>query len=338
WQAGSELRKLPLNRMLDLSGEPWVNRLKDWAKNGATIDGKLYGLNTWSVDGWGFVYNTQLFEKLNIKVPTTYEEFIKVCEVLKSNGVTPVYENAKDLWHTPLYLNAITGEANLNMPGLYDKLNTNQAKLTDVKEFEMLMSQMKELNDKGYLGKDVFANTWEKATEALGTGKYAMFLGYTTWQNEVEKAYPEAGAKDWKMFPSPLGVEGKPKTFGASAGGIVQLVNKDSKHLDAVRQWFNYFTQADVLDKFYKGRDGLGVPSFKDVTKEAGFGLSSITEAVNGNFVLDAQGGILYMDFNKIGSDIQAMLAGGLSPKQVIENIDKDRIKTGKVTNSEGFK
>lgn len=337
WPAGFTLRQLPLDKVLDLSGEPWVRRLKDWAKASGTVDGKVLGLNTWSIDGWGMVYNTAIFDKYGLKAPRNYKEFAAVCETLSKNGIVPVYEIPIDLWHTQLFMSEVTAVANAANPGLYEKLNTNQLKLSDVKELELCLTQIKEMADKGWFGPTYMSDKWTNATEALGTGKYAMFLGYTSWQMEAAKDYPQSGAEKWKMFPSPLGAIGDVQTFGTSAGGELQLVYKNGKNIDLVKKWFNYKTQVAVLDKFYAGRADLGNPSFPEVTKAPTAGLASITEAVKGNFQPDADAGILFWDMMGNGAQVQAMLTGSLTPKQVLQNMDTARIKVAKTAGVSGF-
>ena len=44
---------LPDKNFLDLSDQPWVSRLVDWAKAGTTYKGKVVAMNLWSADGWG---------------------------------------------------------------------------------------------------------------------------------------------------------------------------------------------------------------------------------------------------------------------------------------------
>ena len=35
-------------------------------------------------------YNKAIFDKYGLEVPTTYDEYVQVCDTLKENGVTPV--------------------------------------------------------------------------------------------------------------------------------------------------------------------------------------------------------------------------------------------------------
>ena len=337
WAAGLEMLQLPLDKLLDLSNEPWAAREKEWAKATTTFDGKLLALNTWSIDGWGFVYNDKIFDKYGLKAPKSYTELLEVCRVLDANGIVPIYEIPIDLWHTQLFLNEIAAQAHERDPDLYDNLNTNKMKFADVEEFVLCLEQLKELADKGYFGETFMSDTWTRATEALGTGKYAMFLGYTSWQMEVLRDYPDSVAENYRMFPSPIGAKGNTTVFGTSAGGVVQVAIKDGENVDAVRQWFNYKTRPDVLNKYYAMRDDLGNPSFPEVQKEPTVGLASMTEAVNGNFKPDGATGILFWDMMGNGAEIQSLLVGAITPRQVLANIDANRAKTAKAAGIAGF-
>ena len=331
WQSGIALKQIPEENVFDLSNEPWVPRLKDWARAGATIDGKLWGLNIWSVDGWAMLYNTAIFDKYSLTVPKDYAGFLEICKTLKSNGINPIYEWPADLWHTPLYMNETAAVVNYNNPGTYDKLNSGELKFVDIPEFELCLTQLKELADLGYLGKDYMSGLWSEAINAMGTGKNAMILAYTSFQMEVADGYPESGAENWKMFPSPLGFTEGVDVFGTSAGGVVMLVNANTENLDLVRLWFDFRTRAENLEKFYAGKPSLGNPSFAEVVIKPSAGLASVTELVNGNFQMDAQGGVLFFDQMTVGKYIEDMLVGASTPVQVLGKIDTDREKLAEI-------
>ncbi|MBJ8193754.1 carbohydrate ABC transporter substrate-binding protein, partial [Bacillus cereus] len=52
-----------------------------------------------------------------------------------ANNITPVYEVGKEAWHWGIWLSQMGPIAEKNNPGLYEKLNSNQIKYADVKEF-----------------------------------------------------------------------------------------------------------------------------------------------------------------------------------------------------------
>ncbi len=335
--AGLTLLKLPQEMLLDLSAEPWAKRLKEWARAGASVNGRLVALNTWSVDGWAVQYDPALFGRLGLKPPKNYADLLAVCAAIGREGIVPVYEWVIDLWHTPLWLNAVSAEANLNHPGLYDKLNKNQLKFVDVPEFELCLQQLKELADKGYFGTTFMTDTWQNAIEAVGSGRYAMELVYTSFQNEVATNFPASNGKNYRMFPSPLGAMGDMKTFATSAGGVVQAVNAKSKNIAAVKQWFEFRTRVDVLKKYYEASPTLAAPSFPEVPDKPLTNLASITEAVSGRLALDGESAILYFDKEYIGPSFQSLFLGKMTPRQVLEEWDRHRAQVGKAAGTPGF-
>ena len=98
-----------------------------------------------------------------------------------------------------------------------------------------------------------------------------------------------------------------------------------TENLDLVRLWFEFKTRVENLERFYAARGDLGNPSFPEVEIEPTEGLASVTELVNSNFQMDAQGGILFFDQMVIGKYIEEMLVGTSTPVQVLEKIDTDR-------------
>jgi len=253
----------PEQNALDLSKEAWVTRYTDWAKAGATYNGKIVQFNTWSVDGWAMLYNPALFSKAGItKVPATFAEFDKACAALLAKGITPIYEFGKDEWHQFLWINALGPLAAKSTPSLYADLNTAKGKYTGQKVFETGLAQLKSLNDKGYMGKNVLDNTWANSIQAMASGKYAMILTYTTYQNEVLALDPASKADTWEMFPVPLADN---KIFATSSGGIGRCINKKSKNIEAAKKYFTFLCKPENLKAYYAARKDLGPISFKDV-------------------------------------------------------------------------
>lgn len=63
-----------LEYLEDLSGESWAKDALEVAKEPMTKDGKLYG-QPLALEGYGFIYNKDLFQKAGItEIPTTLEQ------------------------------------------------------------------------------------------------------------------------------------------------------------------------------------------------------------------------------------------------------------------------
>ncbi len=327
WAAGTGLRQIEDN-LFDLSDEPWVPRLEKWAYDSVlSDDGKVLGLQIWSIDGWGMLYNTEIFDEYGLTPPKDYAEFLEICETLKTNGIIPIWEFPSELWHTPMLVSNTVHVVANNNPGTYDKMNSGELKLADIPELVLAVAQIKALADKGYFGEDYMSHLWTDSIEAIGTGKYAMILAYTTFQMEVAAAYPDSGAENFKMFPSLEGFteEGDVNSVNIGAG-VVHAVNKDSENIDLVRAWFEFRTKPENLEEFYEGRDDLSVSSFTGVEMETLESMRTMSEYVDGNMVIPA-GDLMFWDRMVLGKYIEEMLVGTLTPLQVLENFDVDRGK-----------
>ena len=64
-----------------------------------TIGGRQWGV-PYTYYQWGVYYRKDIFEKLGIAVPKTFDEFVAACAKLKENGVTPITIGSKYLWTT----------------------------------------------------------------------------------------------------------------------------------------------------------------------------------------------------------------------------------------------
>lgn len=325
-RAGAGAQKfLPDKYFADLSNEKWVSRYAPYAKAGSTINGKVMGFMTWSVDGWGILYNTKTFEKYNLTVPKTFTEFTKTLDTLKANNITPVYEVGKESWHWGIWLSQMGPIAAKSNPGLYEKLNSNQIKFADVKEFETFLIQFKEMYDKEYFGKDPISNTWGSSYEAMGNEQAATFLSYTSYQNEVAERFADSKAMDWRMFPIPMAGN---NVFSHSAGGNMRVAYKDSKNLESVKAFFDFLARPDNLKKYYDARPDIQpAPSFIDVPAKPTMSGKTLLENAPGGDGMDMEYGVLYWDNTTVGKYIQDMMLGGSTPQQVLESIDKDRAK-----------
>lgn len=318
----------PEKNFMDLSNEPWVAGMRDWAKEGSTIGGKMYGFNTWSVDAWEILYNTEIFAKYNLSPPKNFDEFLAICQTLADNGIQPIYENAKDIWHMHLWLNGLSVAMEQENPGVFDKLNVNEAKLADSQVLMSGLEDYKTLYDKGYFGKNALSVEWIPGYEAMGTQKAAMINVYTTYQSEVATKFPDSGADKWQMFPLPIADN---TAFAHSSGGIVRLANKETKHEDEVKQYFNFLAKEANLKAYYTERKDLGEAAFTAIEvyppTEA---LRSVKANATGGTGLTIQDSMKYWDENVIGKAMQDLLLGAVTPKQVLEKIDESRDKTFK--------
>lgn len=312
----------PDKYMMDLSDQEWAGRYTDWAKEGTSYNGKTVQFQTWSVDGWGLLYNKQIFEEAGItEIPHDYASFKDACEKILAIGKTPIYQPGAAQWHWGVWLGGLTTQINAELDGFYDNVNNNTSVFAGQEDLITVLNQMVEIGEAGYFGKDFMANTWEDMVPKMASGDYAMGLVYTTFPAEVEAVNPDMTADSWGMFPLPLNDN---SVFGVSAGGIGRCVNKDTKVADAVYDYLNFLSQPENLTAYYNARLDLGPCSFTDIPGNVPVSYDDVMSRSSGSG-LTAEDGVLYWDNTQVGNLIQAMYLGGSSAEDVLQGIDDFR-------------
>ncbi len=80
-------------KLMDLSGLESAKNLRDVVKTANVVDGKLVAIPQ-EVVAYGLFINKDMFDRYNLELPNTPDEFLECCRVFKENGIeTPVGAN-----------------------------------------------------------------------------------------------------------------------------------------------------------------------------------------------------------------------------------------------------
>ncbi len=242
--------------LVDLSKEPWVKRLV--STSGVSDNGKVYGLPMVGVPSIeGVVYNKALFAKAGVSVPVTWDQFLAACDTLKKSGVIPVEITAKDNWTVGMWVVEMVPLAVKDKPDIWTQLNTGKVTFDSVPEFTQVFAKMKQVVDKGYANRDMFAATYDMGNDMVGQGKAAMVIQGDWSANDIVKKYADAQIG---MFPLPI-VDDPVYTSGFTAAFTIPL---KSKHVAAARDLLAYFATPEQVKTV--ATDWGYVPATTDVT------------------------------------------------------------------------
>lgn len=191
---------------------------------------------------FAFFYNKALFEQAGIeKEPTTWAEFLDVCQKLKDAGITPMtMDDAYATCVIGYHLARLVGEERV-------KEIVNNGEWDDPAVLQMA-KDIEDLATKGYFSEMVGSNVWPAGQNSeLAVGTAAMYLNGSWLPNEV-KAMTGPDFQ-WGCFAYPAvenGVNG-PETnnFGAQVFGI----NKDSKMSKEAFDLITYITKGEYDKK-----------------------------------------------------------------------------------------
>ncbi len=216
-----------------------------------TVEGKIYAV---PMLNWyeGIFYNKAIFKEHNIEIPTTFDEFIAVCEKLNSKGVKPLTIGAKDgatLLKSCLgYVQSeyILTDAASDFDAKFEKGETTLAGNWDpyIKEWTKLIE--KEIITTDALGIDD-----NQALDEFATGKVAMWAsGCWSYENIKQKNI----ALEFGMFPYLGSTPEKSSLVGASGAGLA--VNSKSKNKEAAYRVMDVICSPEGQQALIEGQPG----------------------------------------------------------------------------------
>lgn len=270
WWSGDKLKKLVDNDLaVDLTKE-WKDYYEKEGVNPGladafTIDGKVYAA-PFSVLYNGIIYNKHLFDKYNLEVPKTWDEFIKVCDTLKANKIDPIGLK-NDPWASFLWFQTLIASYD---PDLYVGLTNGDIKYTDP-EMKKVMKIWQKMIKKGYFGDPV-----DPASQAkmFSTDKSAMIYEPSVTSATLKKEYNMEPGKDFDVFVAPSMKADQKQVIFFEASPIV--VSKKSQQSTDAKKVLRSFYKKDVQQIFV---DEAGIIN-TDKTKS--------DDPVNGSFVKEA--------------------------------------------------
>jgi multiple sugar transport system substrate-binding protein len=219
---------------------------------------------------WAVYYNTEVFNRLNLKVPTTWTEFLNVCEVLKRNGVSPIAMGAKETWTVGGWFDYMNSA--VNGGEFHQQLTMGNVPYTDPrvrKTFEYLI----DLSQKGYFQPNATSYAWQEAATLLFKGEAGMYL---MGQFVFDVAPAELkGNLDFFRFPT---VSGTSYSVDTPTDGF--MIPKNAKNKDAAKLFLAYLATAEAQEMFAKPLGRLAANTkVAPVNPEAAKGLAMVMGA-----------------------------------------------------------
>ncbi|MGR6543784.1 ABC transporter substrate-binding protein [Paenibacillus amylolyticus] len=318
YNLASAVTDLNLERNFEiLDDEPWASRIVN--KDVLSAGGHIYSFHVSQDTGMqGVVYNKQIFEELGITIPTTYEQFLAVCEKIKASGITPVFMPYKDAWAANIWPAAAFADfVTKNEPTFFDDLNSNKKKWSDIPEFKTFLEQQYEVYTKGYTNTDVLSDSYDMAVGKFLNKEVAMmFMG--DWL--IEGVAEQDPSMELGVFPIPSTEDA---SLGASPLGGQLFIPKKSKHLEEAKQFLDFIASKDVAQQIV---DSKGyVSNFNDVTTPE---LPAYKQDIVDNYITPKKtvlttDAYMLVDRSELYRLLQDQFAGGLTPEEVLKSWDE---------------
>lgn len=149
-------------------------------------DGKVYGV-PFAYQTLQIFYNKEIFKKLGLTPPTTWNEMISDFKAVKEAGYTPLAHTVADTWMLPVQ-HEIFGSTLYGGQEFADKLVKGEAKYSDSDWVDSVTGW---LSTEPYWGDAATSRTYAEAQALFTSGKAAMFSGGIYELAGFKKANPD---------------------------------------------------------------------------------------------------------------------------------------------------
>ncbi|UNX55550.1 extracellular solute-binding protein [Georgenia sp. TF02-10] len=210
--------------------------LDDALRREFTYDGHVYGLPL--IQGFYVMfYNTALWAELELEPPTTWDEFMGVCETLKRAGVTPIGTTQVNIWPVANWFSMLAAAFD---PDWYQAACTGEASFLDAAPRDM-MKLWQEMIDRGYhTSSDALSDDFPAMLQQRRIGMQPTPVSWSTQSLELAGLSGDGGY-DAFILPS---VHGQGLSVVTEVAGLV--VPAGSTRLDAAREAMSNWLAPEV--------------------------------------------------------------------------------------------
>lgn len=223
------------------------------AQTALTVDDNfVYGV-TWNNIAVGAFYNIDIFKKYNLDIPKDWDEFLKVCDTLKKNNVTPIVSPYGDGW-TSMYPIFCCGVNKIytKKPN-YDNDLLAGKEMFNSPEWNETFGDIKHLYDEGYFGQNPMGGKYDQSLSDFANGKGAMII-MGNWAIPVfQQANPNL---NFSMFPVPFNKKGE-DLYALFESELGMAISSNSKHKDEAIKFFNFFFEKEPYEKYLFSKKGF---------------------------------------------------------------------------------
>lgn len=269
---GPSMLSLWQSRIVDLSGEPWAEHALPFAKEAATLDGKLFGM-PYNLQGFGLVYNKDLFEKAGItELPKTLSELEAAAEKLQAAGITPFGNGYGEWWILGMQQMNIAFAQQDDPDQFLQDLTTGTAAMKGNPIFEDYKKFLDLTLKYGYA--NPLTTDYKTQETLLANGEVAMIHQGDWAEMPLRQMNPDLG--NIGLMPVPINDDAERMDRLEVGTPMFWAVNKDSKAIEAAKTFMDWMVSSETGKK-YLAKDFQFIPAYDNIPAD---GLSSLSQEV----------------------------------------------------------
>ncbi|MFS0614424.1 extracellular solute-binding protein [Lederbergia ruris] len=305
------------DRAMDLSDQPWVDRVYDSAKQWMFTDEGVFGM-PFGIEVHGLIYNKDLFEQAGItSEPETLSELRDAMKKLKDAGIQPLANGFGEWWILNQLLTVATASRD-DPVDFSDKVSKGELKLSEDPIFQEFVKTLDTFIE--YSNPNPLTTDYNTQVTMFASGEAAMMSQGNWTQVQIDGIDPDMNIG---LIGIPIGDE----YYGKVSGGVPNhwVVNKKGNNPEGAKKFLDWLVSSD-RGKDYITNEFLFIPALEGIDYQEGV-LGDIAEA-----------GIEYIDSDNLnswaqvypdtydkefGAAMQAYVAEEISAEEMLQQFDK---------------
>lgn len=201
YNSGAKLMALnPAEYFIDISGEDFADRLDDTYKKTVSGGEAAYGVPQASSQAGAVLYSKPIYEKYNLEIPKTWDDFINNCQVLKDAGETALIGTFADSWTTQLLYLGDNYNVLAKEPDFAADFEAGKAKYATSEAGLASFEKLAETKD--YYNADYMAATYDDGCDMIANAQGGHWIMLTQALSNIYELYGDK-VNDIGVFPIP---------------------------------------------------------------------------------------------------------------------------------------
>jgi len=306
-------RLVKAGHLMDLSDQPWVERLLSGAKLAASHDGKVYALPG-SQYVIGVIYNKKIFEDLGLSIPQNWEEFLNTAQAIKNAGIIPLGLGMKDVFTSQFIPYAMAPSAIYRDHPDFDAQMAEGTATFLNSPWKQMLEDYVDLDKRGLFNTGVLGTSFDQVQQLVASNKIAMMVALSPTLTSIRALNPD---NEYGMFPLPYVKEGE-KIWVSSNTQLIASIYTQTKYPEEAKLYLEFLAQPENMKVLMENN----LSGFKDIASEVDPAVAEIEPyLVNGSYpFLDSVWPTTVQP--TLFTGVQNLFAGE-SVDKVLEELDK---------------
>lgn len=195
----------------------------------------------------GVLYNRDLFEEHGWEIPTTWSEFLSLCDEIQAEGLQPFFFGFKDVWTCLAPWNAIS--VDLAPSDLCAQVNRGETTFTD--NYRKVAEKTRKLLDYGQ--DDPFAYSYNDACTAFARGEAVMYPIGSYAVPQIKSVNPDINIDSF-VFPASDTAE---ENVLNSGNDLQFSVMKESENKEAAYEVLDFLLEDENVQMYLDDQNAV---------------------------------------------------------------------------------